>query len=526
METGITSSPSPSSGTWENERQIRDFQRATLNILEDSELERKRLEIMQTATLNILEDFAEERSRFTQVQTATLNILEDFAEEKFRYAQVQTATLNILEDFDEEKQRLQQSQRAFLNILEDIDLEKEKVAGAFRQIEAVNKELQEFAYAASHDLKAPLRVIDNASKWLEEDLQQHLTDETRENMNLLRGRIKRMERLLDDLLEYSRIGRITDDRFAEIISGDVLMENILTLLSPPKGFSVRVDGAVSGIRVRRMPLQQILMNLISNAIKHHHKKAGTVEVTVGEDGANHVFAIKDDGPGIAPHDDEGDRKQVRRALKQFGLLYECTETASIAEALAACADCAFDCVIVDYRMPGNNGLRGIAALHERYPYISIIMATGDGDEAVATEAMKNGASDYISKKHIRAETIGNIIESAVAKTALRQRTARQREEQLRQSAEREQLLIAAVASSNDAIITKTPEGVITGWNRAAEILFGFRTEEAIGQSIDIIVPIDLRSEVHRNADRIQRGERSITVKRFALARKDGASMSH
>jgi hypothetical protein len=142
METGITSSPSPSpaSGTWENERQIRDFQRATLNILEDSELERKRLEIMQTATLNILEDFAEERSRFTQVQTATLNILEDFAEEKFRYAQVQTATLNILEDFDEEKQRLQQSQSAFLNILEDIDLEKEKVAGAFRQFEAVNKE--------------------------------------------------------------------------------------------------------------------------------------------------------------------------------------------------------------------------------------------------------------------------------------------------------------------------------------------------------------------------------------------------
>jgi PAS domain S-box-containing protein len=206
-------------------------------------------------------------------------------------------------------------------------------------------------------------------------------------------------------------------------------------------------------------------------------------------------------------DDEGDRKQVRRALKQSGLLYECTETASIAEALAACADRAFDCVIVDYRMPGNNGLRGIAALHERYPYISIIMATGDGDEVVATEAMKNGASDYISKKHIRAETIGNIIESAVAKTALRQRTARQREEQLRQSAEREQLLIAAVASSNDAIIAKTPEGVITGWNRAAEILFGFRTEEAIGQSIDIIVPIDLRSEVHRNADRIQRGEK-------------------
>lgn len=106
---------------------------------------------------------------------------------------LQRAMLNILEDFDAEKKRLEQSQRAFLNILEDIDLEKGKVSHAYRQIETVNKELQEFAYVASHDLKAPLRVIDNASKWLEEDLQEHLTPDMRENMNLLRGRVKRME---------------------------------------------------------------------------------------------------------------------------------------------------------------------------------------------------------------------------------------------------------------------------------------------------------------------------------------------
>jgi signal transduction histidine kinase len=233
------------------------------------------------------------------VHTATLNILEDFSAEKLRYAQAQTATLNILEDFDQEKQRLQQSQRAFLNILEDIDLERGKVAAAFEQIEAVNKELQDFAYAASHDLKAPLRVIDNASKWLEEDLQEHLSDETRENMNLLRGRIKRMEKLLDDLLEYSRIGRATDDRYAEMITCDALMDNILELLSPPQGFTVKV-GAFNNVRIRRMPLQQILMNLISNAIKHHDKKAGTVEVTVEDLGTYYAFAVKDDGPGIAP----------------------------------------------------------------------------------------------------------------------------------------------------------------------------------------------------------------------------------
>jgi signal transduction histidine kinase len=158
--------------------------------------------------------------------------------------------------------------------------------------------LEEFAYVASHDLKAPLRVIDNASKWLEEDLQEHLTIETRENMNLLRGRVARMEKLLDDLLEYSRIGRSMDQRSGEIINGSVLMNNILELLSPPKGFMVKVSASFADIDVPRMPLQQILMNLISNAIKHHDRTEGCIKVTVEDEGAMYAFAVEDDGPGI------------------------------------------------------------------------------------------------------------------------------------------------------------------------------------------------------------------------------------
>jgi len=184
----------------------------------------------------------------------------------------QRAMLNILEDSDLEKIQMEQSLRAFLNILEDIDIEKIKVTQAYQQIEMVNIELEDFAYAASHDLKAPLRVIDNASKWIEEDLQEHLTDETRENMILLRSRVMRMENLLDDLLEYSRIGRTEDDRYTEIIAGDVLIANILALLSPPVCFTVTISPHFTDIQVPRMPLQQILMNLISNAIKHHDKK--------------------------------------------------------------------------------------------------------------------------------------------------------------------------------------------------------------------------------------------------------------
>jgi signal transduction histidine kinase len=165
-------------------------------------------------------------------------------------------------------------------------------------LRAVNQELEEFAYAASHDLKAPLRVIDNASQWLEEDLQEHLSGESRESMKLLRGRVMRMEKLLDDLLEYSRIGRKTDQRHVEIISGDVLLDNILTLLSPPEGFAVSASPRFSEIQVYRMPLQQILMNLVGNAIKHHDKSTGRIEITVHDRGVDYAFAVSDDGPGI------------------------------------------------------------------------------------------------------------------------------------------------------------------------------------------------------------------------------------
>lgn len=252
----------------------------------------------QRAMLNILEDADAEKNRLQAVQTAMLNLLEDFSEEKSRFAAVQTATLNILEDFDAERVRLEQSQRAVHNILDDIGLEKDKLEAANQRIEAANRELGEFAYAASHDLKAPLRVIDNASKWIEEDLREHLSGETRENMDLLRGRVFRMERLLDDLLDYSRIGRVADERYTESISAQALIDDILALLSPPATVRVTTAPALAGIRIHRMPLQQIMMNLIGNAIKHHDKKNIRIDVKGEERAAYYVFAVSDDGPGI------------------------------------------------------------------------------------------------------------------------------------------------------------------------------------------------------------------------------------
>jgi len=127
-------------------------------------------------------------------------------------------------------------------------------------------------------------------------------------------------------------------------------------------------------------------------------------------------------------DDEGDRKQIKRAIHQAGLQCECTETSSTEQALEICEQSEFDCVIFDYRLPGQDGLAGITALHERFPHLPIIMSTGHGDELIAADAMKRGASDYIPKANVNALSMHRIIGNVIEKASLHRKVRQQQEE--------------------------------------------------------------------------------------------------
>jgi two-component system, LuxR family, sensor kinase FixL len=177
----------------------------------------------------------------------------------------------------------------------EFEAEREHLITALAQS---NRELDQFAYVASHDLKAPLRVIDNASTWLEEDLADKLDDESRENLDLLRNRVRRMDRLLDDLLEYSRVGRKTDSRWLETATGAQMQEEVLALVPSREGFQVIFNPSFANIRVTIMPLKQILINLIGNALKHHDRDTGQVVVKAEQQGRKYLISVIDDGPGI------------------------------------------------------------------------------------------------------------------------------------------------------------------------------------------------------------------------------------
>jgi len=187
-------------------------------------------------------------------------------------------------------------------------------------------------------------------------------------------------------------------------------------------------------------------------------------------------------------DDAGDRTQIRRSLKQAGLPCSFKETESIDEALAACDACAFDCAIVDYQLAGRDGLAGITALHQQLPYMAIIMVTSQGDERVATEAMKRGASDYLPKKQIDAHSMGRAVENAVDKAAL-MRTIRSQDQILREQ-EKFQMV---VESAPNAMVMINQDGAIALVNAQTEKLFGYARHELLGEPVELLLPERFRS---------------------------------
>ena len=164
------------------------------------------------------------------------------------------------------------------------------------KLEKTNKELDNFAYVASHDLKSPLRGIGLLATWVSQDLGDTLEAETAEHLELMRNRIARMEKLLDDLLTYSKVGRVNSE--LSEVNTHLLVEDIFGLLGAPSHFQLRCHDDFPTFTTFQVPLEQVLRNLIGNAIKHNNQQNGLIQVSVKEEADRYQFTVADNGPGI------------------------------------------------------------------------------------------------------------------------------------------------------------------------------------------------------------------------------------
>lgn len=164
------------------------------------------------------------------------------------------------------------------------------------ELKKKNGELDQFAHVVSHDLKAPLRGIDNVVNWIKEDHQEELSPKLAEYMELISGRVTRGENLIQGLLTYARVGK--DEQKKEAVDLTLLVQEILENYPLKKAFTITIDPALPVLHTHRLPLFQVFSNLIGNAIKYNNKEKGELKIWHKKHPKHYEFFIEDNGPGI------------------------------------------------------------------------------------------------------------------------------------------------------------------------------------------------------------------------------------
>ena len=174
--------------------------------------------------------------------------------------------------------------------------DEERQAALVHELKSANEELKNFAYVVSHDLKAPLRAISSLAEWIASDYADKFDDEGREHLRLLVGRARRMDALIDGILQYSRVGRAHEGRMD--VDLDALIHEVIDLLAPPARIRIEIDTPLPTVHVDGTRMQQVFQNLISNAIKYIDKPQGEVHLGCIAEKKTWKFYVRDNGPGI------------------------------------------------------------------------------------------------------------------------------------------------------------------------------------------------------------------------------------
>ena len=182
---------------------------------------------------------------------------------------------------------------------------------AEQELKSINRELEVFSYSVSHDLKAPLRAISQLSGWIVEDYADVLDTAGKEKLNLLVERTKHMHNLIDSVLQYSRVGRVTEK--AVKVNLDKKVREIIDILVPPDTIHITIQGTLPVVIGEQTYITQVFQNILSNAVYYMDKPEGYIRVTCKKQKDDWLFSIADNGPGI-------DEKYFEKIFEMFQTL--------------------------------------------------------------------------------------------------------------------------------------------------------------------------------------------------------------
>lgn len=187
-------------------------------------------------------------------------------------------------------------------IPEGLDMLMEKISNEYVQLEQrlehlqnLNDNLNQFSAVISHDLKAPLRAVSSIASWIDEDTLNSFSDESKQNFGLMKEKLLFLENLINGILKYSKAGRNAPAETFD--SGQVIRETIAMLNCGP-GISFRFEGTFPTIKMNKTKFTQVIMNLVSNAVRHHNKQAAHIIIGAMSTETHIQFFVSDDGPGI------------------------------------------------------------------------------------------------------------------------------------------------------------------------------------------------------------------------------------
>ncbi|MBN2271348.1 MAG: HAMP domain-containing protein [Sedimentisphaerales bacterium] len=197
------------------------------------------------------------------------------------------------------RQRTSELSSANSRLEDEIRIRKEiqaKQHQILAKLQIANKDLSDFAYIVSHDLKAPLRGIKTLTEWIIADYADKIDDQGREQMNLLSNRVDRMHNLIEGILQYSRVGRVKED--LAVVDLNEAVAEVVDLIAPPGNISITTDNELPTITCEPTRIRQVFQNLLSNAVKYMDKPQGKISIACVEDDDYWKFSVTDNGPGI------------------------------------------------------------------------------------------------------------------------------------------------------------------------------------------------------------------------------------